>query len=434
VTVTERGAARRAAGTLSRLPRRAIVALMRGPATRRLLVASLRLPFDPFDPAFRADPYPAFHRLRGRAPVYRTPFGFWLVSSHAEAVQVLNDARFVNYDYRSAPRSDRRSGADASFKRGAAVFLNPPDHGRIRRSLAGILAPSRVEALRERVEAHAHRLLDDVGHLRRVDIAAAFATRLPVAVVGDLFGLPAEDAERCYSWGRQAFGVLSIAATGPERLRGQQSLTRLMEFFRDALDARRAGPRGDVLTEIALLAKADGGLTEDECVANAVLLFVAGFETTVGLLATSILTLLRNPVAWDALRSDPRLARATVEEALRYESPFQFFGREAREDVAVGGVPIARGQTMFVLAGAANRDPAAFPEPDRFDPGRRSAHHLAFGHGPHACLGQALARLEGEIALRILAERRPGLRLAGPPPVWRDDFQVRAIDSLVVDW
>jgi cytochrome P450 len=299
--------------------------------------------------------------------------------------------------------------------------------------MTDVLTASFIAGLRPRIQAAVDQLLENVQKSRRMDAVTDFAARLPVHVIAEVLGIPLDDALRCQSWARPLTVSFDLAPTPAEVVEAEASVNCITEYFRGIVGERRRRPAGDVISSIVQAQQKDGSLDDDELVANCALLFLAGYETTVSFLGTAILTLLRNPRAWAALRSDPGLLQSGVEELLRYESPVQSYGREAQADVILGGKQIRRGQTVLVLVGAVNRDPAKFPDPDRFDLGRRDIHHLAFSHGIHACIGQGLSRLEGQIALATLARRMPGLRLAGNP-VWRKDFCLRSLDSLPVAW
>ncbi|HEY1371970.1 MAG TPA: cytochrome P450 [Candidatus Binatia bacterium] len=399
---------------------------------RRAIYHLLNLPFDPYDPGFRADPYPFYHRLRERAAVYRSPFGLWFVSRYADAVALLNDQRFLHPDYRQAAQAAAPGGL-AQWRSNIMLARNPPDQTRLRRVITDVFTAAFIAGLRPRIQAAVDQLLEDVKESRRMDAVMDFAVRLPVLVIAGVFGIPVDDAARCQSWGRCLTISFDLAPTPAEVVEAEAGVKSITEYFRGIVGERRQRPGADVISSILQAQQRDGSLDDDELVANCVLLFLAGYETTVSFLGTAIFTLLRHPNAWEALRSNPGLLQSGIDELLRYESPVQTYGREAQVDVILGGKRIRRGQTVLVLVGAVNRDPAKFPDPDRFDLGRRENHHLAFSHGIHTCLGQGLSRLEGQIALETLARRMPGLRLAGTA-VWRKDFWMRGLESLPVAW
>ncbi|OGQ78816.1 MAG: hypothetical protein A3F90_15220 [Deltaproteobacteria bacterium RIFCSPLOWO2_12_FULL_60_19] len=407
---------------------------MRLPPLRRLLRFLLDLPFDPYDSGFRADPYPFYHRLRERAPVYRSPFGVWFVTRYADAVALLTDPRFNHPDHRAQAQHPQAGGALALVRSNMMITRNPPDQTRLRRVVADVFTASFVADLRPRIQAAVDLLLDRVEKARRMDAVTDFAAKLPVAVIAGAFGIPSDDAARCQTWARPMSVLFDLAPTRAELAGAEAAVGRIAEYFRGLIGERRKWPGADLISALVQAQQSEGCLDDDELLANCILLFIAGYETTVAFVGTTILTLLRHPAAWKALGSDPGLLQSGVDELLRYESPIQTFGRQAQEDVVLGEKRIRRGQTVLVLVGAVNRDPAKFPDPDRFDLARRNNHHLAFGHGIHACLGQGLSRLEGQVALETLVRRFPGLRLGDRPPVWRAEFAIRALDSLPVAW
>jgi cytochrome P450 len=391
------------------------------------------VPFDPYDPAFVADPYPAYRRLRERAPVYRSVFGVWLVTRYAEALTVITDPRFGHPDYRARARRPG-AGVVATVQGNVFIAMNPPEHTRIRRIVGEVFTPGLVAGLRGQIQSAADALLDSVQDAGRMDVVTDFALRLPVVVIAGVLGIDREEARRLQGWVRRSSGALGLVPTRADRRHSEETLGHIADYFRRLLERRRAAPGDDVVSSLVRAAARGGGLTDDELAATCMLLFVAGFETTVAFIGTAILTLLRTPGAWEALVAEPALMRTAVDELLRYESPFSLIGREALEDVALGGTRIPRGHTVFAVVSAVNRDPAQFPDPDRVDLGRRNNRHLAFGQGIHACPGQGLARLEGQIALETLTRRLPGLRLDARPHAWRPDFAVRGLDSLPVVW
>jgi cytochrome P450 len=407
---------------------------MRIPLMRRVLCRLLDLPFDPYDPGFLADPYPFYHRLRERAPVYRSPFGVWFVTRYADAVAVLADPRFRHPDYRLPERQSETSRQLAMLQSNMMIASNPPDHTRLRRFVADVFTGSYIAALRARIQTEADAILNRVEKSGRMDAVTDFACQLPVVVIAEVLGVPSEDAARCQTWARGAAIAFNLAPTRAELVDAGAAVGRVIEYFRNLVDERRKRPRDDLISALARAQDEEGCLDDDELLANIVFLFLAGYETTVAFLGTATFTLLRHADAWQAVQADPRLLQSGVDELLRYESPVQTIGRQAQEDVDLGGKRIRRGQTALVLIGAANRDPAKFPDPDRVDLARPLNHHLAFSHGIHGCLGQGLSRLEGQIALEALVRRFPALRLGDGPPVWRNEFAIRSLESLPVAW
>jgi cytochrome P450 len=392
--------------------------------------ATAILGFDPFDPAFRADPYPHYRRLRAAGPLRQGHAGVWVTTSHAVCGQVLRDPRFGHQPAEDAIfRTERVPPERRSF-----LTLDPPDHTRLRRLVSKAFTARLVERLRPRISELVDTLL--AGMSGESDLVAALAWPLPVVIISELLGVPPEDTNRFKAWSDAlARGLDPDFMLPPEEIaRRERARDEFIDYFRALADRRRAdgraGDRGDDLLS-ALVAVSDQGdaLTEAELLATCILLLVAGHETTVSLIGNGALALLRHPdqLAW--FRAHPEAAAGVVEELLRYDPPVQLTARSALEDVELAGRRIEPGQTIMMLIGGANRDPAVFPEPDRLDLTRKADRHLAFGHGIHYCLGAPLARLEGQLALTKLFQRE--VRLTGEIS-YRDNFILRGLATLPV--
>jgi pimeloyl-[acyl-carrier protein] synthase len=396
------------------------------------------LAFNPFLPEVHEDPYPLYHRLRAEDPVHRSPLGFWVLTRHADVLAVLRDPRMSRDPRRSERVAQLRASAEvdellaAEEAAPSMLFVDPPDHTRLRTLVNKAFTPAAVERLRPRVEELVAGLLDEAAGTGAMDVVEGLAYPLPVTVICELFGVPEADRDRFRAWSRGLVHLLDplVASDALERaLRARQALRG---YLGGLIAERRAHPAGDLLT--ALIAAEDQGhqLTEAELVSMCVLLLVAGHETTVNLIANGMLALLRDPEARARLQADPALARGAVEELLRYDSPVQFTSRHALEDLDVGGRRVRAGETVVAVLGAANRDPAQFPDPDRLDLARAPNRHLAFGGGIHFCLGAPLARMEAAVAIPAMLARLPGLALGPAPPVRRDTVTLRGLSSLPV--
>lgn len=377
------------------------------------------LGFDPFDPDFHADPYAHYRRLRPGAPLRRTPGGLWISPSFDVCGRILRDPRFGHGD---GPRlrGDRVPPQARSF-----LVLDPPDHTRLRRLVSRAFTARFVERLRPRVTALVDGLLS--GLRGETDLVSGFAYPLPVAVISEMLGVPAEDHERFKGWSAALARGLDPEFLIPpaERGRREEARAEFAAYFRELAARRRAEPRDDLLSALAGIEE----LSEDELIATCILLLVAGHETTVNLIANGTLALLRHPGQLARFRADLAQAPAVVEELLRYDPPVQLSGRVALEDAEVAGQHVRAGEAVLLLLGAANRDPDVFPDPDRLDVTRAPERHLAFGLGIHFCLGAPLARLEGQIALAALARR--DLALAGDPS-YKDNLILRGMSELPV--
>ena len=388
-----------------------------------------------FDPAFLEDPYPAYHQLRAEDPIHRHPLGFYVLTRYDDVAGFLRDPRFGKSGYQALFEARFGSGPNGPWLPASMLFRDPPDHTRLRALVSKAFTPSVVETLRGHVEAIVERLLDRVADLPRVDVIEALAYPLPVTVISELMGVPADDNEMIKEWSRDVARALDAIAlpVGPEVIvRGSRATEEIAGYFRALAEERRRRPGSDLLSGLVEAEEAGDRLSERELLATCLLLYVAGHETTVNLIGNGLLALLRHPEERRRLHADPARLPAAVEELLRYDSPVQRTGRMAAEDADIAGVPIPKGTLVLGLVGAANRDPSHFAEPDRLDLGRDQPRHLAFGAGIHYCLGASLARLEAQVAIGALLRRFPALTLAVERPVWRPSSTLRGLDSLPV--
>jgi P450-derived glycosyltransferase activator len=350
--------------------------------------------------AGRTDPYRIYDRIRAAGPLSRTRLGHWISPSHDLCSRVLRDRRFGVRPADVPPGNEFLSFLE----------MNPPDHTRLRRLVTPAFSPKQMASYRPRIEKTVHQLLDDADG--PFDLVSGFASPLPIAVISDLLGVP-------HSRGREfaRYGVtIGSALDGIRSLSHARDLMAaniaLGQLFTELFDLRRREPADDVIS--AVVAAEGETVHPHEMIPLCVLLLIAGFETTSNLISNATLALLDNPDQWAALRADPGLAAAAVEETLRFDPPVQRTSRFALQDLELDGHAVRKNQLIVTLLGAANRDPDVYRDPSRFDVGRtRSVEHLAFAGGIHYCIGQPLARLEATIALSTLAERMPNLRRAG---------------------
>ncbi len=387
-------------------------------------------------PEGRADPYSRYAALRAQAPVHRSAIGFWVLTRYADCQRVLRDPH-VSKDFSGATRalglSEEQQAEQAAFRddHSNMLFADPPDHTRLRGLATRAFTPRTVEALRGRIVALVDELIDDFG-AGDVDLMDALAFPLPVTVIGEMLGVPAEDRAQFRPLVRASTAVLELAVT-PEALAAATAARATMEdYFATLVAERRAHPRDDLLTQLIEAEDKGDQLSERELISTAILLFAAGFETTTHLIGNSVLALLRHPDQLARLRDDRGLVRPAVEELMRYDSPVQVNARTATDDIDVGGQRIEAGATMLVLLGAANHDPDRFDDPECLDVARADGASISFGSGIHYCLGAALARLEAQVVLDRLLERFGTWELVGDQPQHRDSLTLRGLVDLRV--
>ena len=394
-------------------------------------------------PEFRENPYQFFELLREHEPVHQTPFGVYLISRHADASAIVRDPHLStnqqNSDlFRAFAAANPPSEDDAMDQMNSVVmlFMDPPDHTRLRSLVSKAFTPKMIERLRARVEEVVDERLDAVEARGdgRMDVVSDLAYPLPVVIICELLGVPPEDHATFQSWSSELAASIDPdpLITPEQRVRSEAAGNAFLEYFADLIERRRQSLRDDLLS--ALIEAEDGGdrLSEEELLGTALFLLIAGHETTVNLIGNGTLALLQHRHQLERLRDDPSLDRNAVEELLRFDSPVQLTQRITLDDYEVGDVTIPKGQALIPLLGAANRDPAEFEEPDRLDLGRENANrNVAFGGGHHFCLGASLARLEGVVAIGTLVRRFPDITLAGAPER-RTTFTLRGLEHLPV--
>jgi len=387
-------------------------------------------------PEGRADPYPRYATLRARAPVHRSAFGFWALSRYDDCQQLLRHPG-VGKDFSGALNSlgltDEQRSEQDRFRNDRSNMLttDPPDHTRLRGLVTRAFTPRTVETLRASIVALVDDLLDgfDTGE---VDVMDALAYPLPVTVIGEMLGVPAEDRPALRPLVRSVTAILELVVTPEALAEASAADAELQEYFAGLVAERRARPQDDLLSKLIDAEDKGDQLTEHELISTAILLFAAGFETTTHLIGNGMLALLRHPDELARLRADRSLVRPAVEELLRYDSPVQIAARTTYEDLSIGGHEIAKGSIVLALLGAANRDPARFRDPERFDVGRDEGPPMSFGGGIHFCLGAALARLEGQIVVDRLLDRFGTMELVEAPVVHRDSLTLRGLMDLRV--
>jgi cytochrome P450 len=364
------------------------------------------------DPAFVADPYPGLARLRESAPLsFHAPSGRWLAASHAAAGAVLRDRQLGRFW-----RDEEPAEVFEPFNllhRNQMMENEPPVHTRLRSLVAKAFARGHVERLRAAVAAEAARLLKAAGS--EFDLLAELAEPLAVTVIAELLGVPAADRHRLRPWSAAMVRMYEMSRTPQIEAEALAACKEFAEYLGELAVRRAADPRDDLISHLVTVRENSDRLSGDELVASAILLLNAGHEASVNGLGNGVVALLRHPGDVLRLRADRALLPAAVEEMLRFDSPSQLFVRTAAAEVEVAGVTVPEGAEVAALLGAANRDPAVFADPDRFDAGRVPNPHLSFGAGLHFCLGAPLARIELRAALAALLKYAPCLALAAEP-------------------
>ena len=395
--------------------------------------------YDPFAPGFTDDPYPQYAALRAGAPAGRHPLGFWLLTRYEDVSALLRanmsvEDRNVTDRELIELREQMFGEEDAARARNRSMLdRDPPDHTRLRRLVSKAFTPRAIEALRPRITGLVDEMLDTAGRQGQVDLVDALAFPLPFAVIGEMLGTPPADHERI----RQLSGTVVRSlepVNDPDTARAiVEADAELTQIAAEMIAWKRANPAGDLLT--ALINAEDDGdvLDDDELIAQTLLLYIAGHETTVNLIAGGTLALLRHPDQLALLRANPDLTANAVEELLRYDSPVQATRRVTLEAVTISGVQIPAGSFVMALLGSANRDEGYWgPDAAELRLDRENARqHVSFGAGPHHCLGASLARMEASIALAQLAGRFPGLALDGEV-TWNGRINLRGPARLPV--
>ncbi|MFF8474537.1 cytochrome P450 [Streptomyces sp. NPDC015414] len=398
------------------------------------------LAFDPWDPAFVADPYPAYAELRARGRVIRyEPTDQWLVPHHADVSALLRDRRLGRtYRHRFTHEEFGRTAPPAEHEPfhvlndHGMLDLEPPDHTRIRRLVSKAFTPRTVERLRPYV----HRLADDlVAGLVEAgggDLLADVAEPLPVAVIAEMLGVPETDRAYLRPWSAAICGMYELNPSEETAASAVRASREFSAYLSELIAVRRERPGDDLIS--GLIAAHDEGdrLTEQEMISTAVLLLNAGHEATVNATVNGWWALFRNPGQLAALRADHFLIPSAIEELMRYDTPLQLFERWVLDDVEIAGTTIPRGSEIAMLFGSANHDPAVFADPARLDLTRRDNPHISFSAGIHYCIGAPLARIELAASMTALLERAPALTLAQEPRR-KPNFVIRGLEGLIVE-
>jgi pimeloyl-[acyl-carrier protein] synthase len=400
------------------------------------------LGFNPFLPEVREDPYPLYRRLREEDPVHSSFPGLWVLTRHADCTAMLKDHRRFSSDSRNselyrvyrASMGDQEIAMLADDAPRSMLFVDPPDHARLRTLVNKVFTARVVESMRPHMQEIVDGILDGFAEREgaSVDLVSELAYPLPIAVICQMLGVPNEDWDLFRHWSGELVLTLDPLVTLDVPERANEALEGFRQYFDGLYRERRVHPTDDVLSALLEAEEKGERLSHDELFSTSILLLVAGHETTVNLISNGVLALLRHPDQLMRLQEDPSLIRTAVEELLRYDSPVQLTGRTVMEQVEIGGHEIPRGHQVVGVLGAANRDPEQFPDPDRLDIGREDNRHVAFGGGIHFCLGAPLARVEGQIAIGSLLRRFRAIDLADAHPERRETVTLRGLKSLSV--
>jgi len=379
---------------------------------------------NPLDPGFRADPHPYLRHLREVDPVNETPIGVWRLSRYDDCVRLLTQV----------PTGVRM--ADGTFpgenlvpNGGPAEFMlqqDPPNHTRLRKLVSKAFTPRAIERLRARAQTIADTLLDGVVARGEMDVIADLALPVPSTMICEMMGVPLADRDRFTEWTAHATHLLAFMLAPPDVLeRGLSAARELRAYFESLIAERRRHLTDDILSDLIRAEDAGDRLSSSELISQSIGLLIAGFETTIGLIGNGVLALLRHPDQLALLQARPELVGSAVEECLRFDGPIMLTPRYLRADTEFGGTVIPRDSQVWAMLFAANRDPARFANPDRFDVSRADNPHLAFGGGTHFCLGAHLARMEAQVAIGTLVRRVRRMELATAELEWgRSLFRV----------
>ena len=399
----------------------------------------MSLEYQPSDPAVLANPFPLYRRMQDEDPAHWSPLlKGWVLTRYEDVKRVCLDTRLSSDRLRPfftalPPAEALRMAELIRILTLWMVFRDPPEHTRLRRLAARVMNVRSIHALRPNVEALTAWLLEEIGEREAFDFIGDFAMPLPALVIMDALGVPRGELARLKRLSDEMALFIGSARATPDKYPRAEAATREMaELFRELIAARRAAPQRDLLSELVHLQDEGDRFSEDELVATCVLFLFAGHETTTHHLANGLAALLAFPGELAKLRADPALAPAAVEELLRYDGPIGAQVRIVQVEQQLHGKTLRPGERVFVLMNAANRDPRAYPDPDRVDLARSGVPHLTFGFGPHICLGFPLARLEGQVALPAVLGRWRHLELASSRPEWLDSMVLRGMKAMPV--
>lgn len=388
-----------------------------------------------FDPALRADPFPTYAQLREVGSV-TLPYGpMTVVGRYQDCLSVLNNPDVSNDRRKSSLISNRQQltgkGTTPLLDKPMFLFLDPPDHTRLRHFVSRAFTPRNIGRLEPLVRKEIDDALDRIADKGSCELLADLAIPLPVAIICHMVGVPLSDQGLFSAWATHLARSLDpLTGFAPDEQASVRVKKEITEYFQELIARRRKDPGEDLFSTLVTLEEAGDQLTEDELISTSAALVMAGFETTVNLVANGVLALLRNPHEWEALAADPNRASGVVEETLRYDPPVHMVSRVAMKQMHLAGTIVEPGSFILLVVGAAGRDPALVRDPDVFDGGRRPSKHLAFSSGPHFCLGAAIARMEGRLAFTRLTQRLHQPALTDAPLRYKENVSLRGLIDL----
>ncbi|MED1122358.1 cytochrome P450 [Bacillus atrophaeus] len=397
-----------------------------------MTIKNLTIPVSLSSSEFFENPYPFYDKLRSIHPIYKGNFlkyPGWYVTGYAEAAAILKDTRFKNRI--PLPENSQKYSELKNMQHHMMLFKNPPDHKRIRMLVSRAFTPRFAESYRPYINETVNVLLNEVQYKRTMDVVSDFAFPLASLIIAKMLGVPAGESLQFREWAASLIQTIDFTRSRKELTKGNDKAIKLIAYFKDLIQQKKHNPQNDLISML-MKEQQDDRLSDEELLATCILLVIAGHETTVNLISNSILSLLNHPEKLMELKEKPSLIESAVEEFLRYESPTQMTARVASEDIEMNGMMIKKEEHVYILLGAANRDPKKFTHPHVLDITRNPNPHLAFGQGIHFCLGSSLARLEAQIAICALLQRIPNLQLSTPNVQYRKLIGFRSLTELPV--
>ncbi|WP_078595722.1 cytochrome P450 [Evansella clarkii] len=380
------------------------------------------------------NPYSFYEEIRSIDFVYKGSFfkyPGWYVTGYEEALAVLKDHRFQTR--MPLPDTTKKYETLKNIQNDMMLFKNPPDHARLRMLVSHQFTPASIEKYRPFIEKIAIDLFNSIKSKKKIDVISDFAFPFASLVIAKIIGIPDKNKHLFREWALSLIQSIDLTRSRRSIVEGNKTTLEMLSFFKDMIEKRKQSPQDDLISEL-LKKQKDGELSEEELLATIVLLVIAGHETTVNLIGNSLYCFLTNRDEYNKLKENPSLIKPAIEECLRYESPTQMIAREASEDIELNNVRIKKSDQVYVLIGAANRDPKQFQNADVFDITRNPNPHLAFGSGIHFCLGSALARLEAQIAIQTLCQNTACIYAGTAEVKWRELVGFRAMKEMYVSF